>query len=569
MRFKATDEQVMKMCALAVAASSPVGMGFLHYSPDHTFEPEDFAGSLNPHGAFLDYVRLPVLDLHLSVVRSAGHRGRRSGFSHRSADGRRSELMEKSKDIVEAQVVERLPADLMLLKMENETIMSAARVVPRDPVKIVAQLQALIDAYPAAADEAIYSKPVGTVQEVTCAKCKIVFEVQSVDTDTECPGCEGKKFSASRKKKKFAEGLSIRAAESVRSIYGYTRLAVTQEQLEGGLVKIGGTLVDYAAGNLTSDERVVTPFYKSRQGAMVRMPEDRFLDVKVKAEKSKLRRDIILDSVPNIVKAAFRDACEKKLKELVSPEVIEQKILPAFQAFGVTVEQLERLVGRPHKLGWRESERLELRKVLTALQNEETTVHQLFADLDAPDKNEPEEKKGATMDDLMGTAEPPNPPAQSLEAVLAEPPKEPSAPKPEPPNPPEEETELAKAAKGGRPPAVQPSPPPKCAHPGITDEHLKSLPQGKTLVCACGMEFWGRAAPPVEAPVQPPPPKKQEMPKDPLAELFVDVHRLAGRSASKLTSMWGQVEKTFDESGGDIEAARAVVQALKDEAKRG
>jgi hypothetical protein len=65
MRFKATDEQVMKMCALAVAASSPVGMGFLHYSPDHTFEPEDFAGSLNPHGAFLDYVSGRMVKLTL------------------------------------------------------------------------------------------------------------------------------------------------------------------------------------------------------------------------------------------------------------------------------------------------------------------------------------------------------------------------------------------------------------------------------------------------------------------------------------------------------------------------
>lgn len=281
----------------------------------------------------------------------------------------------------EMQAIQQMPPNIALLKMENETIMSVARAQPRDPMVIVEQLQKLIDAYPAAADEAIYRKPVGSVNEITCGKCGVKYEESRVDSHTACPNCESTKHASVRKVKKFAENLSIRAAESIRSIYGYTRLAVTEEMLPDGRVKITGVLVDYAAGNVTSDERVVSPFYKSRQGQMVRTPEDRFLNVVVKAEKAKLRRDIILDSIPNIVKAMFRDACEKKLATLVAPEVIEQKIVPAFKQYGIGLEHLEKLIGRPKKLGWREEDRLQLRKLLTALNNGETTAEELIDDM--------------------------------------------------------------------------------------------------------------------------------------------------------------------------------------------
>lgn len=281
------------------------------------------------------------------------------------------------------EAADRLPPDMMLLKMENESIMALARTAPRDPMKIIKQLGELIEAYPAAADEAVYSKPVGTVLEVTCGnpKCGVKYEVAKIEGDTACPNCESEARQETRKIKKFAEGLSIRAAESIRSVFGYTRLAVTAELLPDDKVKLTGVLVDYAAGNVTSDTRIVSPYYKSRAGRMVKTPEDRFLNVVVKAEKSKLRRDVILDSTPGIVKAMFRDMCDQKLTALVSTELIEQKIIPAFESYGITREQLDKLVGRPFRLGWTEEDRLSLRKILTALKNEETTVAELLADL--------------------------------------------------------------------------------------------------------------------------------------------------------------------------------------------
>lgn len=279
--------------------------------------------------------------------------------------------------------VQQLPPGLMLLKMENESIMSMAQIHPRDPMKIVAQLKTLIEAYPAAADEAIYSKPVGTVQQVTCGnlRCGIKYEVQKIDRDTACPNCSAKDRKEVRAVKKFAEGLSIRAAESIRSIFGYTRLATTTDMLPDGNAKLSGVLVDYAAGNMTSDERVVSRKYKSSGGEIIETPIDRFLGVVVKAEKAKLRRDVILDSVPGIVKAMFRDMCEEKLKDLVSPELIEQKIIPAFAAHHISKEDLDKIVGKPLALGWDEETRLMLRKILTALNAEETSRADLMRDI--------------------------------------------------------------------------------------------------------------------------------------------------------------------------------------------
>jgi hypothetical protein len=283
-------------------------------------------------------------------------------------------------------VAERLPQDLALLKMENEQIFTIARLKPRDWASVTKQLDELIRAYPEAAKLAIYKKPVGTVYLCKCANehCLLRFELTSLPRNNEpiqCPRCEGSAIQGKpEKRKKFAEGLSIRAAESIRSILGFTRLSTQTELDQDGRATLRGVIVDYCTGNLSADERVLSPFYKSRYGRMERTPEDRFLNVVIKAEKSKLKRDLILDITPNIVKACFRDACEKILMETAKPELIEKNVLPYFQQKGLSLENLEYLVGRPLKLGWTQADISELRKIKAALETEETTVAELLAD---------------------------------------------------------------------------------------------------------------------------------------------------------------------------------------------
>ena len=327
------------------------------------------------------------------------------------------------------EAVASLPRDMMLLKMENESIMSVARTQPRDAAKMVAQLQALIDAYPAAADEAVYSKPVGTVIEVTCMQCGLKYEVNKVFADTSCPDCESTARGPCRPVKKFAEGLSIRAAESIRTIFGFTRLATTCEILPDGSARLTGVLVDYVAGNITSDERVVSRHYKTRGGGMTTVPEDRFLNVVVKAEKAKLRRDVILDSTPGIVKAMFRDACEQKMVALISPEIIKQKILPAFQGYGITPKDLDAIIGTPASLGWNKAQKLELRKILAALKNEETTPRELLEGMRQPAPTPAPSGGGVNVEDLIGgKMAPQTPPETPLDELPAAPPADPAEP---------------------------------------------------------------------------------------------------------------------------------------------
>lgn len=332
---------------------------------------------------------------------------------HEDDDSRESTgvLTETRRDLATAR---DLPPDLMLLKMENESIMSVAAARPRNIPAILKQLRELIDAYPEAADEAIYVKPVGTETQVICGECGKSFAVPYIGRDgVECGHCRAHngKNAKQRKVKKFAEGLSIRAAESIRSIYGFNRLAISMEDLEDGKVKIAGVFVDYSTGTMTADARIVSPWYTTWDKKTARHPEDRFLSVLVKAEKSKLRRDLILDSVPSTLKAAFRDACEKKLAALITPEVISAQILPYFTSLGIGAEHLEAIVGRPMSMGWTEQDRGKLKQVATAIKNGETTVEAILDGLVNEDAAEQPKTAADLGSQLKGKKEPPKKPA--------------------------------------------------------------------------------------------------------------------------------------------------------------
>jgi len=293
------------------------------------------------------------------------------------------------------QQAAQLPPDLMLLKMENETMMSAAAVRPRDYKKVMEQLRNLIEAYPEFADDAIYCKPVGKVYEVHChnAECKHKFESSKQPTsETECPRC-GTKYNGTPAKRvqKYAEGLSIRAAESIRSLFGYNRLAVTETALPDGRVKITGVFVDFAAATITIDERTVSPYYTAYDGTKTLINEDRFLNVTVKAEKSKLRRDVIVGSIPSELKAGYMDACNKKLEELLTDEKVGE-IVKAFERFGVDEKSLEQLIGRPRSMGWTTEDRVRLTKIYSSLKNEEITAAELLNDLEGGQQAAPKPK---------------------------------------------------------------------------------------------------------------------------------------------------------------------------------
>lgn len=65
-QFRATAKQVQEIAANAVKASSPMGMGHLHYDYKTEFLPEMF--DVTPRGLFLDYVQGRMVKLRIYKV---------------------------------------------------------------------------------------------------------------------------------------------------------------------------------------------------------------------------------------------------------------------------------------------------------------------------------------------------------------------------------------------------------------------------------------------------------------------------------------------------------------------
>ncbi len=61
MKFKATKQQVKEIAANAINASTPMGMGFLHYQADTKFGPED----ISDEQLYFDYVQGRMVKLSI------------------------------------------------------------------------------------------------------------------------------------------------------------------------------------------------------------------------------------------------------------------------------------------------------------------------------------------------------------------------------------------------------------------------------------------------------------------------------------------------------------------------
>lgn len=274
------------------------------------------------------------------------------------------------------------------VQMEHESIMSAASVRKRDTREMMAEIEAQIDACPEFAAAAIYSKPVGTVCEITC-KCGRRFEVGTSGHGARkspkwepCPSCgkEGSDNSASsRMVQKRARNLSIRAAEAVAEIYGFNRLSCGVQIVDSDHVKVTARFFDYANLRTWEDEALVPKFYTTRDGQKYRHAEDRFHDTIVKAAKSKLIREVIIRSVPAVLRLRMFAKCEEMIARKLGDDDID-KIVKAFAEFGVTQQQLETYIGRTRKEGWTKDDRLEVATAYNGLKSNETTVAELFGD---------------------------------------------------------------------------------------------------------------------------------------------------------------------------------------------
>lgn len=266
-------------------------------------------------------------------------------------------------------------ADLMQMKMENETIMAECRVRPRSMEAIKRDLQDMLDLFPDLALQARYCKP--------CGK----------DDDGN---------------QKEARGLSIRAAEVLAECYGYNRVRVDVTPLKDGLAKVDASFTDFQRCRIWQDGGIVSQFYKKNpryakfKDEMARIPDDRFWNVTCKAEASKRVREVILRSVNSALKKWFENECVKVASTLLDDDAL-LKIREYFKGLGIGLERLEHFVGRPKKLGWTVDDRLRLLELRNAIEEREITVETAF-DLDGHDAMDADEEADAKPKKGLQTA---------------------------------------------------------------------------------------------------------------------------------------------------------------------
>lgn len=229
--------------------------------------------------------------------------------------------------------------ELLQMRMDNETIMTECRVRPRDLAAIKAELEQQLKAFPGLAEAAIYCKPVG--------------------------------------KGKFAEGLSVRAAEALAEAYGYNRVQSEVTPIDRDTVKVSASFVDYQKGRVWRDSGPLSIWYKSKYEGRKRWDDDRFYNVVAKAEASKRIREVILRSVNAGLKAWFENEC-RKVVELTLDDDRVNEIVKSFRGIGVGLEELETLVGRPKAMGWLPGDRQLLLGIWNAIEAKETTVDTAF-----------------------------------------------------------------------------------------------------------------------------------------------------------------------------------------------
>lgn len=286
-----------------------------------------------------------------------------------------------------AQQLAKLPEHLAIMKMDRDNISALAVARPRNMETIKTELEATLTAFPVLAEQAIYRKPVGKVLDIKCS-CGDRFEQAVTKNASEfvCPRCGNKNHdpkNISRPRQKFAEGLSIRAAEALAEAYGYNLTSADVDLIDEDTVKVRATFVDYQRGRIWQDGTVVSKFYRGRGGAMTRIADDRFYSTTVNAEKSKRIREVINRSVNAGLKAWFQAKCDEMQGQLMTDDAMD-KMVTAFGTLSakITLEVLERFIGQPRSTGWTVTHRKHLLAIYNGIKDNETTVDEVFFDED-------------------------------------------------------------------------------------------------------------------------------------------------------------------------------------------
>lgn len=278
---------------------------------------------------------------------------------------------EESKPIeperIGSEGAELIKSGANLVRLENATQISMAIQHPRQEAVILKQCLAELDLYPRAAEEAIYCKPVGK------------------DPDTG--------------DMKFAEGLSIRAAESIACRWGNSAFAIELTGDDGTVVTGLAIFLDYENNTRRAMAFSVSRKYKSKGGATYSYSEDRFHNTVVPAVASKKLREVILRSLPAGLKIEYETKARMVMEKLAKagPEKIDLAIT-SFARLGVSTQQLEKYLGMNIEAARASNDALtKLRGVYEAIKDGETTIEEAFPKDTPATAAAPNGAKGASL----------------------------------------------------------------------------------------------------------------------------------------------------------------------------
>lgn len=282
------------------------------------------------------------------------------------------------------QAMAALPENMMLMKIQQESVQAMAVAHPRSVAKILADIKEQFELSPAFAAAAVYVKPIGKA-----------YNPQTRKYDGE---------------QQYATGLSIRAAEMLFTMWGYTSVRSRIDEIDENRVRVTVTAFDNQNGNTWEESGILSRAFKNRNGQMQTIPEDRFLNLTCKADVSKRAREALLRLVSPVARFELLDAAKAASADVLDEKWL-QKTIGAFQQFKIGQADLERIVGRPMLLNgrpnWTTEHRQLLLGVFNRLRDGDATAEQILEEFaeagDAPAETvaPPAEQKAATVPETV------------------------------------------------------------------------------------------------------------------------------------------------------------------------
>ncbi len=243
------------------------------------------------------------------------------------------------------EISEQLARGSTIIRLENTTQMAVAVQRPRDNKAVLDEALAVLDLSPTLVESAIYNKPVGK------------------DPDTG--------------EQKYAEGLSIRAAEELRRIYGNNSAGTAVIEDRGDSTVIGAVFLDMEKNTRYAAEKAVSKYYKSKGGQILQHSPDRFSDVVLQAHASKLLREVTLRSLPAWLKSEF----EAKARELMLKDSLPKSkttMVQKFKGLGVEQKDILKHLNKPALADVTKEDVVTMRGVYNAINDGEQTVEDVF-----------------------------------------------------------------------------------------------------------------------------------------------------------------------------------------------